>query len=115
METNFELWKNCVAGDEQALKYMQDYNVGDVETLEEVYLKLRPWIKSHPNLGLYLESDGPICPNCGSDELHWTDKYYYTQTGKYQTFRCQCGAYGRSRFNAVDKDAREVLVMGLAK
>jgi len=115
LETTFELWKRCVAGEDEALKYMQEYNVGDVETLEEVYLKLRPWIKSHPNLGLYVESDGPVCPNCGSEELHWEDKYYYTQTGKYQTFKCKCGAYGRSRFNALDKEARQVLVVGLAK
>lgn len=115
LDTNFELWKRCVAGDEEALTYMQTYNNGDVDTLEEVYMILRPWIKSHPNLGLYVESDGAVCPNCGSSNIAWTDKFYYTQTGRYATFRCECGAFGRSRTSAVTKEARKSLVVGLSK
>jgi uncharacterized Zn-finger protein len=115
LETDFDLWKRCVAGDDEALAYMQKYNIGDVEILEEVYMKLRPWIRSHPNLGLYVETDGAVCPNCGSEEIEWTDKFYYTQTGKYATFRCKCGAFGRSRFTALSKSARKNLVVGLAK
>ena len=116
METDFELWKKCVAGNDDALAYMEKYNKGDVELLEDIYLKLRPWIKSHPNLGLYVESDGAICPNCGSEELNWTKKYYFTQTGKYATFRCSnCGAFGRSRTTVLSKEIRKGLVVGLAK
>ena len=115
LETDFDLWKRCVAGDDEALAYMQKYNMGDVEILEEVYMKLRPWIRSHPNLGLYVETDGAICPNCGSEDIEWTDKFYYTQTGKYATFRCKCGSFGRSRFTALSKSARKSLVVGLAK
>jgi len=115
LDTDFDLWKRCVAGDDEALAYMQEYNKGDVEVLEDVYMKLRPWIRSHPNLGLYVETDGAICPNCGSEDIEWTDKFYYTQTGKYATFRCKCGSFGRSRFTALSKDARKSLVVGLAK
>lgn len=115
LETDFDLWKRCVAGDDEALAYMQKYNMGDVEILEEVYMKLRPWIRSHPNLGLYVETDGAICPNCGSEDIEWTDKFYYTQAGKYATFRCKCGSFGRSRFTALSKSARKSLVVGLAK
>lgn len=115
MDTDFELWKQCVAGDEKALAYMQEYNKGDVTTLEDVYVKLRPWIKSHPNLGLYMEADGAVCPNCGGEDIQWTDKYYFTQTGKYQTFRCKCGAFGRSRVSKLSKSARKALVVGLSK
>jgi len=32
---------------------MLEYNVHDVEITELVYLKLRPWMKSHPNMGVY--------------------------------------------------------------
>jgi hypothetical protein len=115
MDTDFDLWKRCVAGDDDALAYMQSYNNGDVEVLEDVYMKLRPWIRSHPNIGLYVEADGAVCPNCGSAEIKWTDKFYYTQTGKYATFQCECGAFGRSRATAVSKEARKNLVIGLAK
>lgn len=115
LDTDFELWKQCVAGDDKALEYMQKYNQGDVKTLEDVYVKLRPWIKGHPNLGLYVEATGAVCPNCGSEDIQWTDKYYFTQTGKYQTFRCKCGAFGRSRVSALSKSARKSLVIGLSK
>jgi hypothetical protein len=114
MDTDFELWKQCVAGNEEALEYMSEYNKGDVEILEEIYLKLRPWIKSHPNLGLYVESIEPVCPNCGSPDISWTGKFYYTQTGKYSTFRCRCGAFGRARKTSVPKEMRDNLMIGLA-
>lgn len=115
METDFELWKKCVAGDDEALAYMQEYNKGDVEVLEDIYMKLRPWIRSHPNLGLYVESESAVCPNCGSEEIEWTGKFYYTQTGKYDTFRCKCGAFGRSRTSSLPKEVRKGLTVGLAK
>jgi hypothetical protein len=116
METDFELWKRCVAGEEEALAYMQKYNNGDVTLLEDVYLKLRPWIRSHPNLGLYANSDTAVCPNCFGTNLTWVDdKFYYTQTGKYPVFQCECGAFGRSRTSVLSKEARKGLVVGLAK
>lgn len=114
LDTDFELWSKCMQGDEESLKYMEIYNNHDVELLEEVYLKLRPWIKSHPNVGLYMELDVPVCSNCGSTKLTPLKKSYYTQTGKYETFRCECGAIGRKRTTTLDKETRKVLTIGLA-
>lgn len=116
METDFELWKKCVDGDDKSLRYMEEYNKGDVTLLEDVYLKLRPWIKAHPNLGLYVESSEPVCPNCGSKELTpVTDKFYYTTTSKYQLFRCECGAFGRIKTNSISKDIRKKMLVSLGK
>jgi hypothetical protein len=116
LETDFELWKKCVAGEEKALAYMQEYNNGDVDTLEGVYMKLRPWIKGHPNLGLYVESDEPVCPNCGSDKIAILDgKFSYTSVGKYPLFRCECGAFGRVRKSVLDKEVSKNLLVGLSK
>jgi len=39
-DTDLDLWKRCVAGNEEALQYMQDYNIWDTQLLEKVYLKL---------------------------------------------------------------------------
>jgi hypothetical protein len=114
-KTDFDLWVACTEGDEKALGYMEEYNKEDVKLLEELYLKLRPWIKGHPNLGLFVESDGAVCPNCGSEDIEWTGKFYYTQTGKYDTYRCSCGAYGRSRNNSYNKESRKSLGVSLAK
>lgn len=115
LDTDFALWKRCVEGDDKALAYMEKYNRHDVELLEEVYMKLRPWIKGHPNLGLYVETDEVVCPNCGNTQVSWTDKYYYTTKGKYATFRCQCGAFGRSRKTSLAKEVKKNLAVGIGK
>jgi len=116
METDFELWKRCVRGEDEALEYMEKYNRGDVELLENIYLWLRPWIKAHPNLGLYVESTDPICPNCGSTDLKWiTDKFYYTTTSKFPLYRCECGSFGRLRKSVLPKEVKKNLVLSLGK
>lgn len=116
IDVDFSLWKRCYDGDDKALEELEIYNRDDVRLLEEIYLKLRPWIKSHPNLGLYMLSDGTVCPNCGGMHLTWLpNQYYYTQAGRYPLFRCECGAYGRSRSSDLVKSEKEKLVTGLAK
>lgn len=116
IDVDFELWRRCVAGKEDALREMEVYNIGDVVLLEKVYLKLRPWIKGHPNIGLYSLSDGTVCSNCGSSHITWLpDEYYYTQTNRYPVFVCECGAFGRSRVGDLTKEERSHLVIGLAK
>ena len=116
LDTDFELWSKCMEGDETALEYMETYNRKDVEILEEVYLKMRPWIKQHPNIGLYLDLEVPVCTNCGSLHLEeLKDKYYYTQTGKYPLHRCGCGTVVRGRKTVQDKEIRKQLLVGLGR
>lgn len=112
METNFQLWKDCKLGSDKALEYMEKYNKYDVELLELVYLKLRPWIAGHPNVGLYLESEVPVCPACGSTDLNWTGKYVYTSVSKFENLRCNKCRYARirTRVNDYPKDRRKQLV-----
>lgn len=115
LDTDFELWAKCMDGDQEALNYMQQYNDQDVILLEEVYLKLRPWIKTHPNVALYMELDEPVCTNCGSKNLTYMNKYYYTMTGKFETYRCKCGAIGRRRLNSFDKSKKENLLIPIGQ
>jgi hypothetical protein len=35
---------------------MEAYNIHDVRILEETYLMLRPWIKPHPNMALFIST-----------------------------------------------------------
>ncbi len=104
LDTDFNLWKECLNGSKEALQYMLHYNKKDVLILEEVYLKLRPWIKNHPNLG-NLQGDSMVCSICGSNDIHVIpDKYYFTQVGKYPIYRCKkCGAITRGRKSIGDK------------
>ncbi len=115
IDTDFELWKRCLDGNEEALKYMETYNIHDVELLEEVYMKLRPWVKSHPSLALYSEIEDQMCPNCGNTELE-QDGHYYTSVGKYRTHKCnKCGSYCRERTSILPKAKKQNLLVPLAR
>lgn len=97
IHTEFELWSRCMKGEDKALEEMEIYNRHDVEILEEVYLKLRPYIKNHPNMGLYQDSNSDVCPTCGGTHLE-EYKFYYTSIGKFQVYKCKdCEALSRSR------------------
>ena len=96
---DFKLWKDCLDGDEKALERLLLYNMKDVEILEKIYLKLRPWIKNHPNTNVIEDSDVPSCPVCSATSIALVrDKSYNTQHYKYPVCRCQsCGAIFRSK------------------
>jgi hypothetical protein len=116
LDTNFELWKKCVDGDEKSLQDMERYNRNDVDMLENVYLKIRPWIHSHPNLALYVDTLEPVCTNCLSKNLTMVEgAFYYSQTQKYQLYRCDCGAYVRVRSTSLSKEKRQNLMVSVAR
>ena len=118
IETNFDLWHRCKKGNNDALKEMERYNRQDVNLLELVYLKLRPWIKTHPNIGLFIESDSKKCGNCGADVTEIKGKYYYTSVGKFPTYRCtnkDCGAICRGRKSVYDKEKRNNLIVSVGR
>jgi hypothetical protein len=98
-DTDFELWSKCMEGDTDAMDYMVKYNCQDVEVLEQVYLKLRPFTKNHPNLDLYVDEAEAVCPHGGSKHIKVIKgKYFYTQAVRYETYRCDdCGAISRSK------------------
>lgn len=96
-DTDFEIWVKCMNGDEEALEYMLTYNKKDVTQLEKVYLKLRPYIKGHPNLGVYSMIEDNQCGHCGSTSLI-ANGTTYTNISQYSTYRCtSCGAISRTR------------------
>lgn len=114
-ETNYNLWLECIRGNKEALTKMEKYNRQDILVSEELYIKILPWIKSHPNVGLFSDVEEPVCPNCGSTDLHWKG-YYYTTVGRYKTFRCRgCMAIGRSRKSDLSKEERKNLVAPIAR
>lgn len=107
----FDLWKECMAGNDDAWKEMKEYNIQDVQTLEEVYLAMRPWIRNHPNLGVYQDNEvgKPVCPKCGGNHVHYRG-FAYTNLSKFHRFRCvDCGGWGRERVNQIPKEERPAL------
>ena len=92
--TEFQLWLECMAGNKKSLKRMLDYNDQDVLLLEEVYYKLLPYTKSHPNLNNYQDTK-KCCSNCGSSNIR-PKGFYHTMVNRYQTFQCSdCGSFTR--------------------
>lgn len=114
-DTDFKLWVGCIEGDEASLSYMEEYNRHDVVVLEEVYLRLRPWIKGHINLGLYSDGTKSICPNCGSTHLEEDGGYFYTPVGRYKTLRCECGAISRARTSDLTKEVKSKIVVSITR
>jgi transposase-like protein len=103
-DTDFQLWIDCVAGDQKALDTMLAYNAQDVLLLEEVYLKFRGWTTSHPNMNMYQSEQG--CSHCGSMRIK-LNGYYTTQTRKYKSFRCEdCGGFSRETKKTLVSTAR---------
>jgi hypothetical protein len=105
----FELWSECLKGNPKAWDEMRKYNIQDVDTLEQVYLKMRPWMKRHPNVAVFEGKEETLCTRCGSSHIQWRG-YSYTNFSKFRRFQCQdCGGWGRTRYNEADTAVRRVL------
>tara|TARA_R110000824_G_scaffold313393_1_gene500225 strand:+ start:1951 stop:2850 length:900 start_codon:yes stop_codon:yes gene_type:complete len=87
IKTDFGLWVKCMEGDKDSLDEMSTYNKQDVVALEDLYLKIRPYIKNHPNIGVLADMD--ICSNCGSEHIEETDSVYLTSANKFLVYRCR--------------------------
>lgn len=87
----FKLWLDCMAGNKEAWKKMKLYNKQDVLLLEKIYLKLRPWLATHPNIGVTV--DKQACHTCGSLKTQRRG-YNYTKQSKYPRIHCtSCGSW----------------------
>ena len=105
----FELWLECLRKNEEAWEELQYYNIEDVLVLEDIYLKMLPYIKNHPNTGLINSTEDPACPKCGSTHLQKRG-YAYTSVSKFQRYSCNsCGGWSRSRFRE-NKNDKHTLV-----
>jgi len=111
LHTSFDLWKQCVTGSSHALRYMEKYNQHDVRILEQIYLLIRPWVKSHMNMGLFNTNDCMVCTNCGSSNIVAIKNMYVTPANKYKEYRClHCGAHFREPKSNITKEQRKTLL-----
>ena len=104
---DLEVARAALAGDQRAQRKLKAYNVGDIEASEELYLSLRPWMKSHPSVGLYSEDGVDVC-SCGGREFI-RNGYAYTRLSKFQRYQCKsCGLTLRGRKSIASVDLRAV-------
>ena len=109
----FDLWSECMKGNEEAWKEMKHYNMQDVVSTEELYHILKPWFKGHPNVTTGDIREFPLCPTCGSHELKISG-YSKTNVSKFIRYKCKCGAYSRGRNSIMSKDARKNTLVSVA-
>jgi hypothetical protein len=106
--SGFKLWSECLKGNKEAFEEMELYNKYDVLSLEELYIKLRPWDKMGPNLNVFHESEDTFC-SCGSIEFV-KKGFAYTNAGKFQRFSCKkCGAETKGKENLLSKEKKKSL------
>lgn len=95
----FDMWEGCMAGIKKDWADMKLYNKRDVDLLERIYLRLRPWITNHPRVS-GLES----CTQCGSKQLQ-SRGIRNVGKNRYQRFQCQsCGGWSKSK--AIESTSR---------
>jgi DNA polymerase III epsilon subunit-like protein len=91
--TSWTLWQDCAEGCTKALKKMAIYNKRDVDLLEKVLNKLKPYVQSPLNHGLFDSSGYAVCPHCGSKELQKRGTIV-SRLAKRQRVHCQkCGSW----------------------
>jgi DNA polymerase elongation subunit (family B) len=89
----FGLWKKCMEGDKASWNLMKKYNAQDVLLTEKVYLKIRPFMRTHPNFSTY--NDKNNCPKCGSNKVQ-SRGYSVNTTAMFQRAQCMnCGGWFR--------------------
>jgi len=108
----FNLWKECLKGNQLAWAEMQKYNKFDVLSTEEYFNILKPWAGGI-NYNVYSESLSNACNNCGHTNQLVKRGFRYTSVGKYQAFRCSnCGGWTQSKINLLTKEKKDSLREG---
>lgn len=88
------LWLDALRGDRDAITTMVAYNKDDVDLLERVFERLRPFVSTHVNRQLWGHEG---CPRCGSSKVQ-ARGFARTATQVYQRFQCcACAGWFRSR------------------
>lgn len=92
----FDLWAGCMRGDLDSWQLMEDYNKQDVNLLESIYFKLRPWMDNHPGRNI-IERKLDACPKCGEGPLVKRGIRINKSTTS-QRYKCMnCGGWCHSR------------------
>lgn len=90
----FQLWKDVMDGDSEALVNMVEYCKRDVEILEKVYNKMQRHVPIDYHAGVYGGSEKWTCGHCGSKDVK-QNKRKVTKTGVERfEMKCKCcGGY----------------------
>lgn len=94
---DFDHWLRAATGDRAALDYIVEHCRLDVLTLQDVFVKIRPWAREEPARHLFVDCDSAACVSCGSHALV-RKGYHHSRTLIYPRWQCaDCGKWQRSR------------------
>ena len=65
--SGFDMWKNVMKGDPDAMNEMVNYCEGDIIVLEDVYFTMQNYIKTNTHNGVLNNNLKYSCPSCGSE------------------------------------------------
>lgn len=102
IKTDFDLWRDVMAGNEVAMQRMVRYCRNDVVLLEKVFDRLRPYVKGLRRL---VDGEGSFCPFCGSRDFERRGERR-TNAGNQQRFHClnrECGRYFHHKTSDANK------------
>lgn len=90
----FQLWIDCIHGDEKAWRKMSRYCMKDVRITDRLFDRMLPWLGSMPNVNLYNpDASGHTCPRCGSTSVQ-KQGTRVALSMTYQRYQCQaCGSW----------------------
>lgn len=99
-------WLGCMRHEPEPWNIMREYNMQDVQALEDLYYQVQAWVQTHPSHAAHAGEF--ICPRCGSNNLEKRG-FAYTQVSKYQRYRCNnCGGWSRDSRSISTVKIREV-------
>jgi uncharacterized protein YprB with RNaseH-like and TPR domain len=105
--SGFKLWNECMKGNPKAFESMKKYNMYDVLSLEELYLKLAPWDKTI-RWSVFNENLEERC-SCGSTDIK-KNGFIYSNSAKQQRYTCRdCGKEYKDTKNLLSKDQKSRL------
>lgn len=92
--------KQACAGSGGAQARIREYNEGDIDATEALYLELLPWARSHPHVAPSLGGAFLLCPRCGSEQVS-RNGTYSPAVYIYRQYVCgSCGGHFRSGLEA---------------
>lgn len=89
------IWLDITFLKPKALKILRDYNRQDVKCLEALYLKLLPYMTTHPHVGALKNLDRfGSCPKCGGTKIKKNGVRCTASGIRKQELQCRsCGGY----------------------
>lgn len=104
-DVNMDNWVRAYAGSVPSLKEIVKHCKQDVILTEKVYLRLRPFGHTPPNMAL-LVNDNSACPHCGKRMLR-KNGHKLAVVGKAQRYQCgNCGGYSHGAYHQTEVKIR---------